>query len=125
MITLSRETLEHAIRQHAGNRTHMRATLGVSANTLRRLISAEGLGQLADSLAAEVARPGPRRLVDDETMQAERDRVLAALAAAGSVREACGAMGMKQATLYRRVRDYGITRGEIEAARAAQTQERP
>jgi DNA-binding NtrC family response regulator len=117
MITLPRETIEHAIRQHAGNRTRTRAMLGVSANTLRRLIAAESLGSLADSLAAEVARPGPRRLVDDETMQAERDRVLAALAAEPSVREAAGALGMPQATFYRRMRNYGITRAEIDAAR--------
>ena len=119
MIEIPRETLEHAIRQHAGNLTHMRGDLGVSANTLRRLITAHNLGALADSMAAAVARPGPRRLVDDETMQAERDEVLAALVDAGGGRAAADRMGVPQATFYRRVQQYGITRAEVEAARAA------
>lgn len=109
-LEVPRSAVEHAIARHDGNRTAMAGTLGLSLNTIRRLINLYGLGPTADAAAASARRPGPRRRAPEEALALEREQILAALAA-GTDTE------LPHATLYRRIAEYGITKDEVEAYR--------
>lgn len=103
-ITIPAAALEHAIRQHGGNRTAIAAALNVSMNTIRRLIRQAGMVVLADTLAAEARRPGPRKAVPAKVVAAEKKALRMAVDHMG-VRGAAEHFDIPISTMYRRLRD--------------------
>lgn len=115
-LTIPVDTVRHALARHGGNRTRAADDIGVSSNTLRKFVQRYDLTAEADNAALSANRPGPRVKASDEAMAIERDRLLLALAQ-GNAAQAAKSLEMTVATLYRRRREFDITREEIAAMR--------
>jgi transcriptional regulator of acetoin/glycerol metabolism len=101
-VTLSPAAINQLMRlPWAGNVTHLRRIL-TEVGRRRR----SGMVQL-DDLPAECHATTRRHLTRMEAL--ERDAVVGALAAHnGDKTKAAAALGMSRATIYRKIRDYGI-----------------
>jgi transcriptional regulator of acetoin/glycerol metabolism len=85
----------------AGNVTHLRSVLAAVARRRR-----SGLVEL-DDLPPECLATTRRQLTAIEAL--ERDAIVDALSAHGGDKPAAAvALGMSRATIYRKIRDYGI-----------------
>jgi transcriptional regulator of acetoin/glycerol metabolism len=85
----------------AGNITHLRAVLAAVAKRRR-----SGVVELAD-LPAECRATTRRQLTPIEAL--ERDAIVDALSMYdGDKQAAAAALGMSRATIYRKIREYGI-----------------
>jgi transcriptional regulator of acetoin/glycerol metabolism len=85
----------------AGNVTHLRSVLAAVARRRR-----SGVVEL-DDLPAECLATTRRQLTPIEAL--ERDAIVDALSAHGGDKlTAATALGMSRATIYRKIRDYGI-----------------
>ena len=115
-LTLPVEAVRHALARHGGNRTRAAGDIGVSTNTLRKFVQRYELTAEADDAALSTSRPGPRAKASDEARAIARERLLLALAQ-GNAAQAAEALEMTVATLYRRRREFDITRDEIAAVR--------
>jgi transcriptional regulator of acetoin/glycerol metabolism len=101
-VTLSTAAINQLMRlPWAGNVTHLRMVLTDVARRRR-----SGVVEL-DDLPAECHATTRRHLTRMEAL--ERDAIVGALAAHnGDKTAAAGALGMSRATIYRKIRDYGI-----------------
>jgi transcriptional regulator of acetoin/glycerol metabolism len=101
-VTLSPAAINQLMRlPWAGNVTHLRMVLTDVARRRR-----SGAVELED-LPAECHATTRRHLTRMEAL--ERDAIVEALAAHnGDKTAAAGALGMSRATIYRKIRDYGI-----------------
>jgi len=101
-VTLSPAAINQLMRlPWAGNVTHLRMVLTDVARRRR-----SGVVELED-LPAECHATTRRHLTRMEAL--ERDAIVGALAAHnGDKTAAAGALGMSRATIYRKIRDYGI-----------------
>jgi transcriptional regulator of acetoin/glycerol metabolism len=101
-LTFSTATMNQLMRlPWAGNVTHLRMVLAAVARRRR-----SGVVEL-DDLPAECRATTRRQLTRMEAL--ERDAIVDAVAAHnGDKTAAAGALGMSRATIYRKIRDYGI-----------------
>ena len=92
----------------------------ISRQAIARRIAKYELGDLAAQLAVKHAVPGRRAPGADlaATRDAERARILDALARHGSYRAAAPKLAMSLRTMIRRIERYSITAIEILARRA-------
>ena len=101
-LTLSATTMNQLMRlPWAGNITHLRAVLTAVARRRR-----SGVVELAD-LPPECRATTRRQLTPIEAL--ERDAIVDAMSMYdGDKQAAAAALGMSRATIYRKIRDYGI-----------------
>lgn len=101
-LTFSTTTMNQLMRlPWAGNITHLRAVLTAVARRRR-----SGVVELAD-LPPECGATTRRHLTPIEAL--ERDAIVEALSTSGGDKAAAAtALGMSRATIYRKIRDYGI-----------------
>lgn len=118
---MARSSLRKLVDKHQGNLSAIAVALGISRQAVTRRLKAAKLLERAAAarLAAGVTGPRTSGQAVQAADDAERERMLRALAASDSDDEARARLGMARRSFYRKKSAFGLDAIAIDQARAA------